>query len=133
LALGALALREALVGAVFAVAASLPLYALDWSGRLVDTWRGATMAEVLAPPTGERSSPLGTLQVMLGVAVFVTLGGHRTALIAFGDALRTVPVGAVAEAHGVGPVALGAARLAADALAFSVSIAAPAAVAIVLV
>lgn len=129
--LAALALREAIVGGVFGVAASLPLFALDWSGQLVDTWRGATMAEILAPPTGERSSALGTLQLMLGVAIFVTLGGHRIALVAFGDALRTVPVGRIAAAPGAFGLALGAARLVADALAFALSLAAPAGVAIV--
>ena len=128
-----LMVREVLVGAVFAVTASLPLFALDWFGRLVDTWRGASMAEVLAPPTGERTSPLGDLQLMLGIAIFVSLGGHRLALEAFATGFVHVPVGQSSTASGLAVVALGTAQLVGQALAFAVALAAPAAVAIVLV
>lgn len=128
-----LALREVLVGSLFAIATALPFYALDWAGRLVDLWRGASLAEVIAPPTGERTSPLGDLYLMMGVVLFVVLGGHRLALAAFAEGLAEVPVGEAALASGLGDVALGAMRLAANALAFGVALAAPAAVAIVLV
>ncbi|MEM9067390.1 MAG: flagellar biosynthetic protein FliR [Myxococcota bacterium] len=133
LVFGAMALREALVGTLFAVATALPLYALDWSGRLVDTWRGASLAEVIAPPTGERTSPLGDLYLMMGVVLFLTLGGHRVAFAAFADALVVAPVGDVNLVGGAGTVAFGAARLSASALAFATSVAAPMAVAIVVV
>jgi type III secretory pathway component EscT len=133
LTIAALAVREALVGAVFAVATALPLHALDWAGRLVDTWRGAGMAEVIAPPTGERTSPLGDLQLMLGVALFLVLGGHRVALAAFADGFIAVPVGAVqTDAASLLEVAFGSLRLFAAALAFGVALAAPAGAAIVL-
>lgn len=132
LGLAPLVLREALVGAVFAVAASLPLHALSWFGGLVDTWRGAGQGEVTLPD-GERASPLGALTLLLGVALFVTLGGHRLALASFAEGLVRAPVGGVVAEAGLRGVALGAARLVADALAFAAALAAPAALAIVLV
>lgn len=123
--------REALLGAVFAIASALPLYALDWAGQLVDTWRGASLAEVLAPPTGERSSPLGTLYLLMGVALFAALGGHRLAIAAFAEGLHLAPVGVPNMSPDPGEIALGATRLVASALAFAAAIAAPAAVALV--
>jgi type III secretory pathway component EscT len=132
LGLAALSLREALVGTLFAVAASLPLHALDWLGRLVDGWRGAGQGEV-STPGGERTSPLGALTLLLGVAIFVTIGGHRLALAAFADGLTSSPVGAVSTVATVRAVALGGARLIADALTFAAALAAPAAVALVTV
>lgn len=131
--LALLAVKEALVGAVFAVASALPLHALTWAGRLTDTWRGASMAEIVAPHTGERSSPLGELYLLMGIAIFVALGGHRLAIAAFAEGLAQVPVGAASVGGAISDVALGATRLSANALAFATALAAPAAAAIILV
>jgi len=130
---GVAVVRELATGALFAVAAALPFWALDWAGHLIDTWRGASLAEVLAPPTGERTSPLGNLYLLLGVVIFLALGGHRLALEAFVEGLSSAPVGAPVAVHGLGQAVLGGARLTGDALAFAVALAAPAAAALVLV
>ena len=132
LGLAALTVREALIGTLFAVTASLPLHALDWFGRLVDTWRGAGQGEVTLP-SGEKSSPLGGLTLLLGVAIFVSIGGHRLALASFADGLASSPVGAATTAASFRLVVFGSVRLVADALAFAAALAAPAAVAIVVV
>lgn len=133
LTLVAWVLREALVGALFALTTALPFFALDWAGRFVDTWRGASMAEVIAPPTGERTSPVGDLHLLVGIALFLTLGGHRLAFAAFAEGLVVAPPGSVDLASSAPELALGAARLTGSALAFAVAIAAPAGVSIVLV
>jgi len=133
LALGLLALREALIGTIFALSAALPFFALDWSGQLVDTWRGASLAEVIAPPTGERTSPVGDLLLLGGIALFLALGGHRFALMAFAEGLVAVPVGSLTLGDDVLGAVLETMHLAGAALAFAAAIAAPAAVAIVLV
>ncbi len=130
---GAAVLREAMVGTLFALATALPFYALDWAGRLTDTWRGASMSEVIAPNTGERTSPLGDLHMMLGIALFLTLGGHRLALAAFAEGLRVAPVGSVDLAGRADALSLGAAQLTGSALAYALANAAPAAAAIVTV
>lgn len=124
-------LRELLVGTLFAVASAVPFYALDWAGRLTDTWRGASLAEVIAPPTGERTSPVGDLYLLMGIAIFVAIGGHRIALGAFAEGLAVAPPGDVVLA--TESLAMGAARLTGSALAFAAAIAAPAAVSIVVV
>lgn len=125
-------LREATLGLVFAVASALPFFSVDWSGRLIDTWRGSSMAELTASPTGERSSPLGVLQLMGAIALFAAFGGHRLALGAFAEGLRIAPVGAGLGAPVSAALALEAAQFTGVALAFAVALAAPALVAIVL-
>ncbi|MFW5925609.1 MAG: EscT/YscT/HrcT family type III secretion system export apparatus protein [Myxococcota bacterium] len=120
-----LGFREAIVGTTFALATALPLHALEWAGRLIDTWRGATLAEVIAPSSGERSSPTGLLYLLLGVALFAVLGGHRLAIAAFAEGLAVAPVGVVTLGTSVSDVAFGAARLSASAIGFALAIAAP--------
>lgn len=120
LTLSALAVRELLVGATFAVAASAPLYALRWAGAMADRWRGSVA------PLGP--GPLGALHLGAGVVLFVSLGGHRVALAAFGTTLADLPPGAAADPG----IALGVARVLADALTLAVSLAVPTALAVVL-
>lgn len=129
LALALLGVREALIGVVFAIASSLPLWALSWTGELIDRWRGAPAARVLGP--SEAQSPLGALHLAAGVVLFVTLGGHRLALAAFGDALVDAPIGAGASPSDLAAFALGAGRLVTAALELAVAFAAPAATAFI--
>ncbi|MEC7523924.1 MAG: flagellar biosynthetic protein FliR [Myxococcota bacterium] len=128
LPLAVLAIREALVGAAFAVAASAPLYALGWTGQLVDRWRGSPPDATVVSPLGA-SSPLGTLHVAASVVIFVALGGHRLALAAFADGLLDAPVGAGGDAESLAAFAMGAGRLVTEALELTVAFAAPAVVA----
>jgi flagellar biosynthesis protein FliR len=130
--LGLAMLRESMVGLVFAFATAVPFYALDVGGHLVDIQRGASMAEVLAPPTGERTSPLGDAHLLLGVALFTSLGGHRLALELLARSFETIPLGAAVD-FGRSGFAFGAARLFASAMAFGLAVAAPALLCVVLV
>lgn len=125
LALLAMAIRELTVGAVFALAASLPLYALKWAGQWTDTWRGAAIAEAVTPISGERASPLGELYLLTGIVLFFFLGGHRIALSAFADTLSGYPVGGSLSGGGLSATVWGGMRLFANAFAFSAVVAAP--------
>ncbi len=116
--------REGLVGAAFAIAVSAPLYALRWTGELVDRWRGSA---------GPGSSPLGQLHLAAAVVLFFVLGGHRLALAAFAEGLVDVPAGVPASAAELSAFGLGALRIAADALVLAVAFLAPAAMAFVTV
>lgn len=119
-------LREALVGTAFAIAASVPLWALGWAGDLLDRWRGS-------PSDGSARGEglLGTLHVSAGVVFFVSVGGHRLAIAAFGGSLVDAPVGTGA-ALALSSFALGTARLVTAALELALALAAPAAVAFLL-
>lgn len=109
--------REALVGGAFAVAISVPLFALEEAGAVIDRVRGGT---------GEA---LRTWYAMLGAALFFALGGHRVALVALAADLGRTPLGGALD----GPaLALGTARIVTSALVLTAAFAAPA-VALVLV
>jgi type III secretory pathway component EscT len=122
-ALSLMIVREVLVGIAFAIASSLPILALGWTGDLVDRWRGSN----------ERVGPLGTLHLSAGVVLFVIVGGHRLAIAAFAEALNEAPVGAGASGAELSAFALEAARLVTLALELAVAFAAPAAIAFVIV
>lgn len=107
-ALGLLVVREALIGSLLGLLAAIPFLALESAGRLVDSARGARMAEVLAAPTEVRASPLGAFLLLFGIALFMTMDGHLLVIRAVGASYETLPVGA-----GLGPdVPQGLARLA---------------------
>lgn len=123
LPLALMGVREALIGASFAIAASVPLWALSWAGGLVDRWRGAR--------SSDDAGPLETLHLGASVVLFVVLGGHRLALLAFADGLADAPVGAGASASDLSAFALGAGRIVTATLELAVAFAAPAAIAFV--
>jgi len=130
LALGLAALTEALIGAGFAVAVSAPLYAMGWTGELIDRWRGSPADATAIGPAGG-SSPLGTLHLAAAVVAFVLLGGHRLALAAFAEGLVHVPAGAASTASDLGAFALGSAQVVGHALNLALAFLAPAAVSFV--
>lgn len=127
LALAFLAVREVLIGAAFAIAASVPLYALGWTGQLVDRWRGSPPDATAVGPAG-RSSPLGALHLGAAVVLFVTLGGHRLALGAFAGGFADAPIGAGGDASSIVAFALGAGRIVTQSLELALAFAAPAVV-----
>jgi len=92
--LALLVLREALVGALLGLVVAIPFYALEAAGRLIDSARGARMAELLAAPTGVRTSPTGAFLLLLGVVLFLLVDGHLMVISAVGQSYRSLPVGA---------------------------------------
>lgn len=125
-----LALREMLLGSLFAVAVALPLWAMEWAGALVDLFRGVSAG---GGEGGDASSPLGDMYLLLGLALFVSIGGHRAVVEALSAGFVHAPVGTLPDAPSWGEVALGAARQMQLALVLALSVAAPALMAIVLV
>lgn len=125
-----LALRELLLGALFAVAVGLPLWAMEWAGALVDLFRGVSPGD----GSGEGAhSPLGDMYLLLGLALFVSIGGHRAVVEALSAGFVHSPVGTLPASPSWGDVALGAARQMQLALVLALSVAAPALMAIILV
>lgn len=125
-------LREAIVGALFALSAALPIHALEWGGALVDGWRGASLSEVRGPGSLDATTPIGALYRTLGVAVFLTLGGHRLFLSAFADTFVARPIGAPFATGSLLEISLLMSRLVGAALGVAAGVAAPAALLLVL-
>ena len=90
-----LAMREVIIGTLFALIISLPLLALEWAGMLTDIWRGASLAEVLTPMSGDKTSPLADMLLMTGTAIFIVLDGHIFALEVFNSSFVALPIGEI--------------------------------------
>lgn len=112
-------IHELAIGTMFAVATSVPLYALQWAGGLIEQWRGTTGVESDINP-----QPLEQWLLMFGIAVFVALGGHRLAITIFTNMLQHTPPMHTLHANWA-LFALGSARLVADGLALCVVLSAP--------
>ena len=122
LLLAALALRELLIGAVYALALALPLRAFEWSGALSGRFAGE----------GGLPDVYARLQLLLGLAAFFSLGGHRVALAALAESVVRRPVGALGGGVDAAAIAFGSVRLVADAYALALLLALPVAAAVAL-
>lgn len=93
LALLALSLRELTIGVAIGFVATVPFDAARAAGRLVDTLRGATLAELHVAPLRQRESATGDLLVHWAVVLGATAGGGRLVVTAMLDTFRSLPVG----------------------------------------
>lgn len=122
--------RELLIGLVLGLVASAAFQAAETAGRLADTVRGATLAEVLDPTSGQRASPLAALYVLVATLVFFAIGGVPRVIDALLASYRTLPIGGGLDTA----AARGAARVVAAAsarvIASGVGLAAPVIVAL---
>jgi type III secretory pathway component EscT len=118
-ALLGLGLRELLIGLVYALGLALPLRALEWAGWLQGRFAGIPGAE----------QTYASLQLWLALVAFFALGGHRLATLALADGLIRHPIGVLSPAGDVAALALGSARLVADAVASALLLALPVAAA----
>lgn len=89
----AIAGTELAIGAALAFAASLPVEAARAAGRLVDTFRGATLGELHVAPIRQRETAVGDLLAQWTVALGAWAGADRLLVAALLDTFRTVPVG----------------------------------------
>ena len=124
ISLASLAVREACIGATFAVAVSVPIFALGWAGELVDHQRGSPVSTTTA---------FGTLHLGAGVVAFFLLGAHRVALRAFAEGFRHAPAAAGVAEPDLTEFFSGAGRIVALALEMTLAFAAPALVSFVLI
>jgi flagellar biosynthetic protein FliR len=122
LSLLVLAVRELLIGVVYALALALPLRALEWAGRFAGHFAGAAGAE----------TAYASLQLWLGVAAFFALGGHRVAIAALVHGIVQRPIGVLSPLRDFSGVALGSASLFGEAFASALLIALPVAAALAL-
>jgi flagellar biosynthetic protein FliR len=124
--------RELAVGLTLGFVASLIFRAAEGAGRLTDTLRGANLAEVISPVAGGRTSPLGELNALLAIVIFLELGGLGHLALALGRSYDAVPLAASATPAQLGRV--GALVLAGSAqmIESAVGLAAPALVALLL-
>lgn len=68
--------NQVLVGLMLGFCASFIFYAIESAGRIIDTQRGSNMTDIIAPQTGERTSPTGQFLMMVALMVLLVSGLH---------------------------------------------------------
>ena len=114
--------RELALGTALAVVAAAPVAAARAAGRLADTLRGATLAELHVAPIRQRESAAGDLLAQWVVVLAAWAGADRLVLSGLLESFTAIPPGAPFPA---GPAAEAALRVSAELLACAVAIAAP--------
>jgi type III secretory pathway component EscT len=124
LALLAAAARELAIGTALGLVAAFPCEAARAGGRLVDTLRGATLAELHVAPLRQRESACGDLLAHWTIVLAGSVGGDRLVVAALLETFRALPVGGAVD-----PALLVGAglRAAADLFSCAVALGAPAA------
>ncbi len=84
--------RETAVGFTVGFVGSSVFRAAESAGRLVDTLRGANMAEVISPITEGRASPLGDIFLLLATVIFLEMGGVGHVATALARSYQAVPL-----------------------------------------
>jgi flagellar biosynthetic protein FliR len=122
--------REVLVGVVLGLVASAAFRAAESAGHLADTLRGANLAEVLAPDSDQRASPLAVLYLLIATLVFFEIGGVPRLVGALLASYRTLPIGGGLDAGAARGAAAVVALASARVIASGLSLAAPVVVAL---
>ena len=117
LMLGAVLIKEAMIGAGLGFVVAMAFWAAEAAGWLADRVR-----------TGDgrsTGSPMGNLLLLLTILIFVLLGGHRIFISALAGSYEALPLTAFPAAAGVAGFAQLSMRLTADLLLVAVTLAAP--------
>jgi type III secretory pathway component EscT len=93
LALLGAAVRELTLGALLSLLASAPVEAARAAGRLADTLRGATLAELHVAPIRQRESALGDLLAQWVVVLAAWAGGDRLVVTGLLGTFAAIPPG----------------------------------------
>jgi type III secretion protein SpaR/YscT/HrcT len=127
-----LLMREILVGFTVGLVGSSVFRAAEGAGRLIDTLRGAGMAEVMSPVTEGRASPLGDILLLLSTVIFLELGGIGHVINAMSLSYEAVPLDMTTTAVSLGAAAKLMVITSAKLLEATLALAAPAVVAMFL-
>jgi flagellar biosynthesis protein FliR len=68
--------REFFIGLSIGLVSNHIFYAIEMVGRMIDTARGSSMAEVMVPQMEGRATPLGDLLYQFSICLVFALGGH---------------------------------------------------------
>lgn len=85
-------IKEALVGLVIGLGASMVLYGFDGAGRMIDNQRGMSIARILIPQLNEMGSITGQFMFQLAIVVFLVVGGHRQFFDALFNSYISIPI-----------------------------------------
>jgi flagellar biosynthetic protein FliR len=129
LQLGALAAKELLVGLAFAFAIAVLFAAVAAAGSLMDTLVGFSFGSLVDPVTGNQSSVLAQAYALVGVLVFIAIGGDAWVIQGLNRTYDLVPL---LDFPAVGSMVAGAQRAFAGIFVAALELAAPVVLAMVI-
>ncbi len=94
LPLGGLILKEMLVGLAFAFALQVLFGAVTTAGGFLDTLVGFSFGSLVDPINGNQSTVLSQLYSLLGVLIFIAIGGDSWAIEGIAKTYQLVPIDA---------------------------------------
>lgn len=112
------ALGEALLGACFGVAATLPFAAIGLAAETTSVQGGLGAAAALDPASGASTMALATLAQGIALLVFLAVGGHHELLRAVAQGFAWIPPGTL-SLEALGSVSSLGAELFVDGLRFA--------------
>ena len=133
LAFFGLAVKELFVGYSMGFIVALPFYATEAAGSFMDTQRGTTFAQTIAPFLGGQASLLGNLYILLFMTLFLGIGGNHMVIQGIGESYKTLPLFTVpATIRPESPFVDDVIRLSGDIFAIGLKISAPVVIAMFL-
>ena len=129
LALGGLILKEMLVGLGFAFALAALFAAVQVAGSLLDTLIGFSFGALVDPITGTNGGVLNQLYALIGVMIFVVIGGDAWVIQGLARSYEAIPL---SESPALGSLVEGAQVAYSGIFAAAIEICAPVLVAVVL-
>ena len=92
--LALLVIKEALVGITLGLLAQVIFSAVEFFGQIVGMQMGFTISSQFDPAMGTQTSVMATLQNMLAMLLFLSLGMHHLFIRAIVESYHVVPLGA---------------------------------------
>lgn len=87
-----LMIKEIFVGLAIGFVATHVFSILEMAGRMIDTARGTSMAEVMVPHIDHRATPIGDLYYQLFLVLFMYIGGLPIFIEAFFYSFQAIPI-----------------------------------------
>jgi flagellar biosynthesis protein FliR len=122
LLLGGLMLKEILVGLAYAFTLGALFAAVTTAGALVDTLIGFSFGALVDPVTGNQSSVLTNMYALVGVMIFIAIGGDGWVIQGLARTYELVPM---LDAPALGSLVKGAQTAFASVFVSAVQICAP--------
>jgi flagellar biosynthetic protein FliR len=93
--MGSLVLKEMLIGAAFAFAIGALFAAVQAAGALLDTFVGFSFGALIDPLTGNQGTILQQFYALVGVMIFLTIGGDEWVIRGLARSYELVPIDAM--------------------------------------
>lgn len=97
--LALLFMKEAFYGVSIGIAASIAFHAFEAAGSMIDNQRGAAQARLLIPQLADQTSVFGNFSYLLGIVIFLSLGGHLIFLKTVVESYDLLPLLTLPKVH----------------------------------